>query len=77
MQIFALNHPLFVSKIYLGTNVIIRVIANPSKPMIPKPIAETLDTALNSSMLGFLRRCQTLPHCPKKDTSFSLIAIII
>lgn len=53
------------------------VMTNPSKPINPKPIAEILDTALNSSLVGFLSKCQTLTHWPIKEDNFSLISIDI
>jgi hypothetical protein len=53
------------------------VIKKPSKPMSPRPIAEILDTALNSSVEGFLSRCQTLVHWARKELIFSLTVMII
>lgn len=52
------------------------VIKNPKTPIRPRPIAEILETALNSSMDGFLKRCQTRTHWAVKELNFSLISII-
>lgn len=43
----------------------------PTAPIIKIPIAEIFETVFNSSVVGFLRRCQTLVHCKRND--FSLL----
>src|SRR3989344_5966408 len=44
-----------------------RAIMNPSSPKSRIPIPDIFEIDLNSSLLGFLRRVQTLLHCTKND----------
>ena len=50
---------------------------NPITPISKTPIAESFAIFLNSSMLGFLRMCQTLEHFAKNDFTFSIAAMKI
>ena len=52
-------------------------IKNPIKPIIRIPKADIFATSLNSLPVGFLRICQTLVHCTKKDFKVSIIAMKI
>ena len=53
----------------------IMAIKNPKTPISPSPIADIFETAINSSFVGFLRRCQTLTDCAINDFIFSITSL--